>query len=218
MGKPNSEDQVLSKLVRNLSAGEYLYRQGDMGNTMFLILEGTVHLFHQNQQSERLVWTLSTGDVIGEKILFGGLPYKRSTTAQAKTNVSAIEFDSKHLKAINAKFPDFTIRVLKMMSERLDQANELISILQSKDDVERIMNYLTFFGRVHSSKTPAGLEIVVTAMEIAHVVNAPEHLVGNILEELKRKNLLRNNEKGYVIIDAESLQEVSSDMKQKMAA
>ena len=218
MSKPPSEDQTLSRLIRNLSAGEYLFRQSDMGNTMFLILEGTVHLFRQSQHSERLVWTLGPGEMVGEKAILSKEPYRRTVTAQAKTKVIAFEFDTNNVKTIQTKFPDFMNKLLKMLSERLDHSNELISILQSKDDTTRIIRYLLFFASTHANKTPEGLTVVLTADDISHVVNVGEETVETVMAELVREKLVSKLENGYLITDAKVLEENITTISTKMAA
>jgi len=218
MTKSSSEDQALSKLMRNVSAGDYLFRQGEMGNTMFLILDGTVELFRQAQHVERLVWTLGTGEMIGEKAILTSSPYRRTVTAQAKSLVRAIEFDSKNLKVIQEKFPDFTTKLLKMLSERLDQANELISILQTKEDVNRAIQYLLFFAGMHACKIPSGVEVTITAKQIAHAVNITEDQVATVLEELTRQKLLSTTKTGYIITDVKLLESNIAQIKTSLAA
>lgn len=218
MSKPSSEDQTLSRLLRNLSAGEYLFQQGDMGNTMFLILEGTVHLYRQSQHAERLVWTLGPGEMVGEKAILIKEPYRRTVTAQARTKVTAFEFDGNNVKTIQAKFPDFMNKLLKMLSERLDHSNELISILQSKDDTTRIIRYLLFFASTHASKTPEGLSVALTAEDISHVVNVDPLTVGDVMDELAKQKLLKKIENGYLIADVRVLEENIPTISTKLAA
>lgn len=218
MSKPQSEDQTLSRLLRNLSAGEYLFQQGDMGNTMFLILEGTVHLFRKSQHSEQLVWTLGAGEMVGEKAILIKEPYRRTVTAQAHTKVTAFEFDANDVKAIQTKFPDFMNKLLKMLSERLDHSNELISILQSKDDTTRIIRYLLFFASSHTNKTPEGLSVALSAEEISHVVNVDALAVADVMDELTKQKLLKQTQNGYLIEDARVLEESIPAISTKLAA
>lgn len=218
MSKQQSEDQTLSRLLRSLSAGEYLFQQGDMGNTMFLILEGTVHLYREAGNAQRLVWTLGPGEMIGEKAILTGSPYRRTSTAQAHTKVTAFEFDTQNVKTIQAKFPDFMMKLTKMLSERLDHANELISILQSKEDASRVIRYLLFFASSHASKTPEGLNIVLTAEDISHVVNVTEDVVTRVLDEVTSEKYLLKTEKGYLISDAKLLEESIPAVSTKLAA
>jgi CRP-like cAMP-binding protein len=218
MSKQPSEDQTLSRLLRSLSAGEYLFQQGDMGATMFLILEGTVHLFRTTHQTQRLVWTLGPGEMLGEKAILTGSPYHRTSTAQASTKVTAFEFDAKNIKTIQTKFPDFMMKLTKMLSERLDHANELISILQSKEDPDRVIRYMLFFANAHASKTAEGLNVAITAEEIAHVVNVDINEVTRVLDEITSEKYLIKAEKGYVITDAKMLEASIPTISTKLAA
>lgn len=218
MNRSLTEDQTLNKLVRTLSQGEYLFQQGEMGNTMFLILEGTVQLFRRSNQKERLIWTLGAGETIGEKALLGQAPYLRTTTAQAQSGVVAIEFDAKNLKTIQAKFPDFTPKMIKILCERLDQANELITILQSTDETLRVVEYLLFFTNTHAKKTPQGMTVEITAEAIGHAVNCAPAQVSRVLDELTSRQLLTRQKTGYTIKDADQLQENINQVRRTLAA
>jgi len=214
----NLNDQLLAKLVKTISIGEYLFKQGDMGNTMFIIVSGAVLLFRKTHNAERLVGTAGAGEMLGEKAILRSTPYRRSLTAQAKEETTLLEFDTKDLKIIQARMPDFTNRMLEMLTERLDEANELISILQSTDDIDRFVNYLLFFCHHHSNKTNEGIEIGITTTDIQHAINMDGDLVGTLIDELVAREVLKTKKKGFIIPDENALLDQITQLKQVLAA
>ncbi len=212
------EDPIVSKLLRSYSQGEYLFRQGDSGDTMFVILEGAVLLFHTQHNAERLVGIVGGGEMLCEKAILIDGPYRRSFTAQAKTSTIAIEFDTKNFKNIQTKIPDFTIKMVKMLSNRLDQANQMVFILQSTDPVDRVIKYLLHFSSHHSKKVPEGTELSLTAVEIQHAVNLDRERVEIILGELVSQKVLFEKRGGYVIIDENALLDQGTNLRERTVA
>ena len=66
-----------------------LMRQGHIGASMFVILDGKVAVAIHSRQGEKRVATLGTGDIVGEMSLFTGA--RRSATVTALRQVTAIE-------------------------------------------------------------------------------------------------------------------------------
>ncbi|QMV42517.1 cyclic nucleotide-binding domain-containing protein [Cohnella cholangitidis] len=69
----------------NLLAGETIFREGDTGRQMFVLLEGTVEVYVQSDGARIPVAKFSPGDFFGEMSLLEGLP--RSGTAVARRAV-----------------------------------------------------------------------------------------------------------------------------------
>jgi CRP/FNR family cyclic AMP-dependent transcriptional regulator len=211
-------DSFLAKFVRRFSREEFLFHQGDTGNSMYVIVEGTIVLLAKSQKTERLVGTLGAGEVLGEKAILTSAGYKRTFSAQAKTETILLEIDSQNLKLIQAKIPDFTIKILKIISERLDKANNLINILRFTDETERLVQYILYFCKYNFKKTPEGVELALTTDDIHHAVNLEEDFVGKCLEELCRSKILVKRNNGYIVSDENALVQFTGTLKERIAA
>ncbi|KAH9417102.1 protein kinase, cAMP-dependent, regulatory subunit type 1 [Dermatophagoides pteronyssinus] len=106
-------------------AGEFIMRQGDEGDNFYIIDEGTVEVYVNDQ----LVSAVSEGGSFGELALIYGTP--RAATIQAKTNVKlwAIDRDT-YRRILMGQF----IKKRKMYEEFLSK----VKILESLDYYERL--------------------------------------------------------------------------------
>lgn len=106
-------------------AGEYIMRQGDEGDNFYIIGEGTIEVFVNDQS----VTSISEGGSFGELALIYGTP--RAATIQAKTNVKlwAIDRDT-YRRILMGQF----IKKRKMYEEFLSK----VKILESLDYYERL--------------------------------------------------------------------------------
>lgn len=72
--------------VMQYDAGDMLLREGDPGDTMFLVMEGTVRVHTHSPQGEIQLAELSRGACIGEVSVLTGSP--RTATVDAVTDVT----------------------------------------------------------------------------------------------------------------------------------
>jgi CRP/FNR family cyclic AMP-dependent transcriptional regulator len=98
-------------------AGEVLFREGDAGDNMIAIADGTIELSHGGAVLEKL----GPGAIIGEMALVDSLP--RSATATAITEARVVRVDKQHFTYLVQEHPTFALQVMAVMAERLRRAN-----------------------------------------------------------------------------------------------
>ncbi|MBL8833814.1 MAG: cyclic nucleotide-binding domain-containing protein [Rhodospirillales bacterium] len=101
-----------------LEPGQVLFKRGDPGDEMYLIVEGEIEIVE-------LAKTLGTGQVLGEVALL--VPsHKRSATARAKSRVTLARMTRRDMELTALQNPAFGFELLKLVARRLS------------DDVERL--------------------------------------------------------------------------------
>jgi CRP/FNR family transcriptional regulator, cyclic AMP receptor protein len=212
------KDGVLKRFMIQIPAGTTLFKQNDKGNTLYIVVEGSVKLTHKIAQSERVIATLGPGEIVGEKALCVSTPYRRAFTAIADTESVALEFDAQSLKAIATKIPDFSLKLLQVVVERLDRANALIGVLQTHNSVERVAQYLMYLCEYHSKPSGEGMEISVTAESIHTALNIDLETVSECLNELIAEKVIVQRDAGFFISDENALTQHLSILKTRYAA
>ena len=113
------DEEVIERFAASMEkavykAGEVVVKQGDEGDTMFIIAEGVVDVLlsvsksdkdGNTQTSSSIVATLSDGDFFGEMSLLCG--EKRNASVVAKSDVSAFLIKRRGVKECLDRFPDF---------------------------------------------------------------------------------------------------------------
>lgn len=79
-----------------LSAGEELFREGDKGDSMFIIARGAVHVVKQVDGKEMVLDVLGGGDILGEMALLTGEPRTATIRAATTVTVGRIKLDDFH--------------------------------------------------------------------------------------------------------------------------
>ena len=106
-------------------AGDTIVREGDEGDTGFLITTGSVEVLVG--EVSRRVGALEAGEVFGEMCLID--PGPRSATVRALTDVECLETSyEEFLKSIEER-PDQALAFMKTLVQRLRQTNQLIEAI-----------------------------------------------------------------------------------------
>lgn len=126
------ELQVLSKSFRlyNVDAGGALFAEGDEGDFMALIVDGTVELIKQNDPKGPVkIGTESLGRTLGEMALIDGEP--RSATAKFIKSGKVLILTRESFESIMNEHPrlgiDLLWRICRVLSQRLRRTTGSLS-------------------------------------------------------------------------------------------
>lgn len=96
-----------------LAEGEALFREGDIGDKMFVLLQGLVDVLI----SGKIVETAEPGALLGEIALIEKAP--RSATVVAKTACSFAQVDQRRFHFLVQQTPFFATHVMHVLAARL---------------------------------------------------------------------------------------------------
>jgi len=111
-------------LGRTYDDGEVIIKQGDEGNCLYVIQEGAVEVFHENNGSEKKIASLGQSEFFGEMGLFE--KDVRSATVRSRGISKVLTIDKKNFYKTIQKDPSLAYRLLENMSKRLRETNKLI--------------------------------------------------------------------------------------------
>ncbi len=105
--------------------GEMIYTAGDKGQKLYVIHEGRVKITRISASGkEQVIRVLGSGEFLGELSLFSPEPLTDNAQVLEKTILCLI--DGNDLKQIMDKYPAITWKVMKELSSRLLDAEDLI--------------------------------------------------------------------------------------------
>jgi ATP/ADP translocase len=106
--------------------GEMVFREGDHGDTLFLVVEGDVAVI-KGCDTERQIEldSIGAGDHFGEMALFGD--DRRSATIQVKTAARFLTLHKQELQEIVREYPQIALHVCRVLSIRIRHLHGKIS-------------------------------------------------------------------------------------------
>ena len=107
--------------------GETIYVEGDLGSEMYVVQSGAVRIYRSIGGVKQELAIMEKGDFFGEIAVLEGLP--RTASAEAIDECEIIEINSTTFdKMIRANI-EIAVRMLRKLSNRLQEANRKIEIL-----------------------------------------------------------------------------------------
>jgi len=133
-----NEIEKIERLVhhRTYSPGERIFSQGQPGLGMYILLNGKVKIYREEDEQEVTLAKLSQGDFFGDMSLLDETP--RSATAEALERANIIAFFRPELMDLLQREPRTGIKIVKgvanVMAERLRAQNKVSGELYDEVD------------------------------------------------------------------------------------
>ena len=117
--EPEDLQQIAELSVERVyEPGDPLVQEGDLGDELFVIVDGGVRVTKRSNGVERVLRHLSTGDHLGELAILREQPRSATATAEAKP-VRVLALRGVALTAILEDRPAVSLAMLSSLAERL---------------------------------------------------------------------------------------------------
>jgi len=106
--------------LKPIPAGQTLFKEGDRGNFMYVLMSGTAEIIVR----DKLVETAVPGVIVGEMAIIDDSI--RSATVVAKSDCKFLPIERERFNFLVQKKPEFALHVMRVMAERLRKADEIL--------------------------------------------------------------------------------------------
>lgn len=204
---PDGAAALRSSLVEiGITKGQALFREGEPGDQMYVILDGKVKLGQTSPDGrESLLAVLGPGEMFGELSLFD--PGLRASTATALTDAVVLGLSNEQLMPWLAGRPEVAAALLQALARRLRRTNEAMGDLVFSDVPGRVAKALMDLGEKFGTVTSEGLLVThdMTQEELAQLVGASRETVNKALADFTQRGWIRLESRQVVILDVERL-------------
>ncbi len=123
---PELQQQLAAQIQDfDLAPGQFFYRQDDPGNSMYLVLSGTVHAVMRGEDGRDVdLSDIAEGGVFGDVSAVTGQP--RTATVRAQTRVRAAEITHQHLQELLAKDPSLAKHMSEVVAKSQARREEIL--------------------------------------------------------------------------------------------
>jgi len=117
---------VLMGELKRYAPGQAIVKQGELGDEMFVILQGTTDVIAVSGEERRAITSLRRGEVFGEMALVRHT--ERSTDVIAADNVEVLAINEHFLERLQTRYPRIASQVFlnltRIVSDRLQRMTE----------------------------------------------------------------------------------------------
>ncbi|MDH4040814.1 MAG: cAMP-activated global transcriptional regulator CRP [Gammaproteobacteria bacterium] len=179
---------------KDYKAKSTVLKQGDPGNSLYLILEGSVSVMVEDESEPghmMVVAYLNPGDFVGEMGLFDDEIKERSAMVVAKTQCEVAEISYERFHQIRNQFPDILYAISRQISNRLRLTTRKLTDLAFVDVSGRIAHTLLDLCKEPDAMThPDGMQIKITRQELGKIVGCSREMAGRVLKTLEENGLV----------------------------
>jgi CRP/FNR family cyclic AMP-dependent transcriptional regulator len=182
--------------MRSVEKGEVILRQGDIADTIFIIIAGQVKVYMSDEPDTRrevIVSTLGAGDFFGEISLFDQEPRAANVAALERTHLQALSYET--FTRFIEQSPDIARKVMAAMAARLRHADRQIGTLALMNISSRVSRTLLELAIMSNGHRVVGEPF--TQKDLAGMVGASREMVNRTLKAL--------TDQGYIAVQRKSI-------------
>jgi CRP/FNR family transcriptional regulator, cyclic AMP receptor protein len=209
--EPASLENVMKRAqLRTLAKGDTVYRRGDQGDSLMVIVSGRLKIWNTTADAREVVLNfLGPGDINGEiAVLDGGV---RTATATALEQTEVVVLYRRDLMPVLEQQPAALVEVMHMLCEKLRAASEIV------EDVQRTMRARVASGilrlaRQHGKQTKDGIvfDLKASQSDLGAYLGLSRENTSRQLGYLRDGGLITTAGTAVTVIDIDALGELAA--------
>jgi len=190
--EPRELEEVAKVAVpRHWDRGEVIFREGDVGDTCYLLRSGAIALTREHQDGRMVALAeLRAGHLFGELAMFRG--DRRSATAEVVEPATALALLAKDMQRLVRRNPDLALKLLANLAERVSRTNERLLQQSFQTVAGRVASALLAQTVTRQADGAAETDVLIrsTQAEIAHLAGTSRESASRFLATLERAGIV----------------------------
>ena len=189
--------------LRRVSAGNTLYVQGEPGDAIFVLMEGSMKLTRRTGGAkEHVVRLIRPGEVLAESLLFSGKVYAATAVALEDSRLLAVDAGCFviHLR----RDPHLAWNVLERLGTRIEELQTQTELLATHTAEQKVAAYL-----MHRYRAMSPSDAVVASScrrsDLARLLALAPETLCRVITEFKRRGWIRSENGRILVVDAKAL-------------
>jgi len=195
-----------SMSTEKLSRGKVLFREGQEGDRLYVVVEGKIKLGTTSSDGrENLLSILGPGEMFGELSLFD--PQPRTSTATAVTDARLVSLAHEAVIGLVTTHPQTSLELLRRLAQRLRKSNDILADLVFADVPGRVAKAIMDLGERFGTLKDDGLHVNhdLTQEELAQLVGASRETVNKSLADFAARGWVKLEPRAVLVTDVERL-------------
>jgi CRP/FNR family transcriptional regulator len=176
---------------RHWDRGEVIFREGDVGDTCYVLRSGAIVLTREHQDGRTVALAeLRAGMLFGELAMFRG--ETRSATAEVVEPASAVALLSGDMQRLIRRSPELALKLLASLAERVSRTNERLLQQSFQTVAGRVASALLSqtVSRQADGASDSDVLIRSTQAEIAQLAGTSRESCSRFLATLERAGIV----------------------------
>ncbi|MDQ7097180.1 Crp/Fnr family transcriptional regulator [Desulfosporosinus sp. PR] len=180
--------------------GDYLFHQGEITSTIYLIKSGKLKLVQTDQEGHNTILDIcGPGEVLGEMSLYR--EQNEPSSAIAMEELYACCFNKLQFESLIKRDPSFALRIIAYLGQKRYE-----TLLRTGKETglpvkERLLQLFYRLAEEHGRTTPTAtlIDLKITQQELAEMIGSSRVMVVQALKELKAANIIGRENKYFIL-------------------
>ncbi len=201
--------QIADQCVhRDCRDGDVILVEEEVGQTLFIILKGTVKITRTSDEGREVILTmLKSGDFFGELSLLDGK--ERSATVTAMESSELLMLRRSEFLLLIEKYPQISIELLKVLADRIRKCDVQIENLTLQDAVGRVGAALIHVAE--QTGHPRGAAMIIPKLpvqqDLANMAGTARETISRIMAMFEDKKYIEREGHRVIIKDFEKFKQ-----------
>ncbi len=188
----------IQRFGKTAQPGEVLFREGDVGETMYVVQKGKIRITRSIRGKEQVLADLGAGEFFGEMSILNNKP--RAATATVVEEAQLLAIDPRTFEGMIKANTEIAVRMIKKLAARLDDANEQIEGLHLRDANSRVVHILINAARSSPELVTGGVRVQLAIDDISRRTDLEPPRISAVLERMQRSGLIAVEQGGTLLV------------------
>jgi CRP/FNR family cyclic AMP-dependent transcriptional regulator len=194
--------------TQRFKRGQTIFRKGDPGHSMMIVLSGTVKMAVPSRSGREVVLnTMHTSQGFGEIALLDGRD--RSTDAVAVTDAEVLVLERREFVPFLKAHPEVALKLLEVLCERLRRTSEQVEDVIFLELPARLAKTLLRMAVSEQGGTKPGVAVMITQKALGHLVGTSRESVNKQLQVWEGRGWIEITKGGVILRDLEALEDAA---------
>jgi CRP/FNR family transcriptional regulator len=187
---------------RSFPAGTRVFHEGDSSDACYIVSSGSFRVTREHSDGRAITLaTLGPGEVFGELAMLDH--DVRSASAEALEDGELLALPASEVRALLARHPEITVKLLSAVVRRLRAANERISRQSFQTVPSRVAGVLLQLVAEEAPRSADGGEVTIrmNQSDLAQLAGTSRESVSRFLAELERAGVVRPGRGRVTVLD-----------------
>lgn len=205
------QDQELAQIedivvIRNYKKNMIIFMEGEVGEALFFIISGKVKIYKLVEDGrEQILHILKDSDIFAEIVFVDRGNYPATAQVLEDSKIGMIRNDD--FERLVRQNPDFALKILRVMTYRLRQAQMQIRDIALRDTYGRVASMLLMLAKEHGEDSAEGTKInlPLSRQELANLIGTTRETVTRILSDFNKTKIIRLQKQEIIILDEKKM-------------
>ena len=193
---------------KSITKGSHVFFKDEPLNSVYFIEKGIVKIYKTDiNGKEQIVSLLKEGDMFPHIGFFQSRTYPAN--ALVVEDASFIYLSTSHLQEMVLHYPEVSIKLFRVMEEKIIELQSSLEAQVLNNVYDQVVKLLLRLQHAHGVLQEDGsyiLPLHITQNEIAQMIGAARETVSRSLSKMRKKGLIADSNKGYLLLNVEALQ------------